>query len=52
LLGGREPLVVDAGKPIVERLSAVAGFGRREPRQRVEKEASDDDKRREPEQAG
>jgi hypothetical protein len=41
-----------AGKLIVQRLSPVARFAWREPRHHVEKEAGDDDKRREPEQAG
>jgi hypothetical protein len=51
-LGGREPLVACADKPIVERLSLVAGFAWREPCHHVEEEAGKDDKRREPKQAG
>jgi hypothetical protein len=52
ILGGREPLIACAGKPILESPSSIAGLTWREPRQPIEKEPSDDDKRREPKQAG
>ena len=51
-LGGREPVVACADKPIVERLSPIAGFAWREPRHHIEEEAGENDKRREATQAG